>query len=759
MGEPLKTLRNRDRLLAVVLLALSLAGHLFLLSARHSASVVSGDEGTFLAMTESLALDGDLVFGAPDLERLEAAPQRGRKSVILQEYGDRIAYSKPVLYPLLAAPWYRLGGVAGLIALNVVALAAAMWLAWSALSRFGWSRPAVTVATFGGTSVVLGYAAWTMSDSLQASMTLAGLALGLAGVRDRAVPGEPGSKTEQAAVAPMVGGSARLFDRAWAPYLGVALVALTAGMRLPNLVLAAAPVLAWLFRGRWRRAVLLGALVVIAGGVGFAFNHRLAGAFMPYKTVRATFNPESGYPVGAGAETAREQFSDKVALATQVIGVRPNLDPVVSSYSAFYFLAGRHSGLLWYFPIALILVAGGLRRPDAVSWAVLLTVAALVAFYLVWMPRNYFGGATFLGNRYFLTGYMGLLFVPRRSLSAKGLAWAWLVAVVVFLSACVSVLRTPERQRSSQSHAYAGLFRLLPYEATARDIDGRRDVYWTEEFFRFVDPYAVVDPTGFTLRAGDPGAEVLHANQREAAVVRFLARTDAGSGRLHYRGHGQELSFDLEPNENGAWGLVEIELKPARRRLAFWFHPDAPLWTRTHRFRLERVEGLAAGEERSAEVHYLGSMRLVPKFFRGVVMEASLPETAVAGGSESFAIRVRNTGSRFWSSSEMVPTRLGYRIYRLPRRPDDRPVRGRLQGFEGRVPRGSELETELEVRWPAKSGLYELVIDLNLGGAIWYGAWNQAPLARAEVRVGPISNPGDGRGGDPTDDPTAEPEG
>ncbi|MCP4203636.1 MAG: hypothetical protein GY769_17080 [bacterium] len=725
--------RSNDLKLAAVLLVVAVICQLSLLAARRTASVVSGDEGTFLAMVESLALDGDLVFGDADLDRLNEAPQVGRKAVILQAFGDETAYSKPVVYALLAAPWYRLAGVAGLIALNVVALALALLLGWAALARSGASNPATTVATFAGTGVFLSYVAWTMSDSLQASLTLIGLVLGLGSARPRTKVRSDGRSR--------FGGRLEDFwigvlDRSWSPYLGVALLALVVSMRLPNLALAGAPALAWLLRGRLKRSAVLAGIVLLVAGAGFLFNRELAGALVPYKAVRATFNPASGYPVGERAELAKEQFDETVALATQRVGFRPEWQPEVSLYSAAYFWLGRHTGLFWYFPAALLLLLAGLRRPDAVAWAVLAAAVALAVFYLVWMPRNYFGGATFLGNRYFLTGYAALLLMPRGGASRGALAATWLVALVVFSSAFASVLRARELDDSSQNHAYAGIFRLLPYEATARAIDGRRDVYWTNEFFRFVDPYAVVDPTGFSLRAGEPLAQVLHASRREAGVVRFLARADSAVGEVVYRGQGPEKRFEMQPTESGVWGLVEIELEPSRRRHKYWFDPAARPHSRTHRFGLR-----ATGDEQpsapasSAELHYLGSMRLVPKFFRGVTMSVELPRSGRAGKATDVPIRVRNTGYRFWSSSEMVPTRLGYRLYSLPRRKGDRPVAGRLQGFEGRVPRASELATELEVKWPRKPGRYELVVDLNLGGAVWYEAWNQEPLARGVVRV------------------------
>ena len=43
------------------------------------------------------------------------------------------------------------------------------------------------------------------------------------------------------------------------------------------------------------------------------------------------------------------------------------------------------------------------------GWTLLAGLGAIAIFYLVWLPENYFGGSTFVGNRYFLTSYAALL--------------------------------------------------------------------------------------------------------------------------------------------------------------------------------------------------------------------------------------------------------------------------------------------------------------------------------------------------------------
>ena len=130
---------RRIRWLTVAMGALAISAQLSLLVVRNTTSVVSGDEGTFLAMTESLALDGDLSFGFEDRQRLESYPKGGRQAVILQKTDSGISYSKPSLFPLLAAPWFKYFGTVGPILLNGVSLL---------LATVSWSYPRFHIFLF-----------------------------------------------------------------------------------------------------------------------------------------------------------------------------------------------------------------------------------------------------------------------------------------------------------------------------------------------------------------------------------------------------------------------------------------------------------------------------------------------------------------------------------------------------------------------------------------------------------------------------------
>ncbi len=705
----------RPATLSLLLGAAALAGFLALAHLRDSLHRVSGDEGTFLAMAASLALDRDLTFGPADRARLEAAPSEEEKAVILQRTARGLSYSKPSLYPLLAAPFHLAFGGAGLVVFNAIALALALWLAFAILRRRGPAgEAALTVVTFAGASVVLPYVLWRMSDALQVALALAGLAVAAAVGR--------GSRAEG-------GRLDRFLACPWAPALaGAALGALTA-LRYPNGLVAAAGLRA-LALARRRRALLLAASGAAAAFiVSTAINWGLTGVAVPYKAERASFDEETGYPAGAGAEQALRQFEE--GRATHSLGLAPQLEPAASAYAALYFLVGRHTGLLLYFPAALVLAGSLVRHPDAAGRALLLGAAALALFYLVWMPRNYFGGEGFIGNRYFLMGYPALLAGLPAPLRARRLVAAWAVSLVAFGSAALSVTRTRSIDRSSQNHASAGVCRLLPYESVAPAIDGRRDRYWSHEFVRFVDPYAQVGEWSFRLPAGGPPAELQVASKRRQGVLRFVVHSSAPEIAVVYRDWRRRRSYRLASSVGGADGLLEIESSAPWKRHPFWWNADDPFLVRAFRLAIRTPDGRPA----TTELRYLGPYHVPSRIFEREVLATALPAEASAGTVSRVAVQVRNRSPRYWTSEQVLPVYLSYRLLPGPGL-DGPPIEGVRTPLPGRVRPGAVLDGAIEVRWPDRPGEYTLVVDLVLEGVAWFADKTGSPLAEARVAVG-----------------------
>jgi len=564
--------------LATGLGLLAVVGLLYLGAHRPSLERLWGDEPTYLAMAVSLAWDADLVFDGADLERARRLWPPGPDGLILQRTGHGITFSKPILYAIVAAPFVRLFGQNGAIVVNVLALAMGLGLGLAYLFRIGdRGRAMVTLVTFAASGCLLPYVLWRMSEVLEVGLILAGLVLGVAWTR-----------------APE--GDETWLDRRTSAFISGVALGLAATMRYPNAAIAMAPIAVALIRRRTDRAALSMAGVIVAFAATTAVTFALTGAANPYKTVRSGFGPEVGYPVGDTAEVGLRRFDQEPA--TSLVGILP-LDLADSAYATLYFLVGRHTGLVFYLPAALILGATVLVRGDAVGRTVLAAGSVVAIFYLLWMPENYFGGGTFIGNRYLLAVYpaalVGLATLPGR----VALVTVWGVAALAFGSAALSVARTAEVDRTSQSHANAGLFRLLPYESTARNLDGNRDRYWDGDFVRFVDPFAEVFEDHFRLTGSTP-AELMIASHPGRERFRFSIVSVPAGATLHVRDWRGEQVMPVPAD-----GIVDVRPAPAWRRHRFWFYVEVDY--RVHTMQVSVRD--EAGRSVAADLRFVTSAR------------------------------------------------------------------------------------------------------------------------------------------------------
>jgi len=447
--------------------------------------------------------------------------------------------------------------------------------------------------------------------------------------------------------------------------------------------------------------------------------------------VRATFNTDTGYPVGPEAENAAGRFDfDR---ATYDSKKRLVESPLASVYSGVYFLFGRYTGLLLYFPMAFALAGSALRRADRVSWVVLSAVGALSVFYLVYLPFNYFGGAACVGNRYFLVSYAALPFALRRPPSRRLLTAVWILALLTAGSALVSVVSTRDRDTSLLNHAHAGIFRWLPYESTAAGLAGGQDVFWTQEFARFVDPYVRVSRWKFRLNSADPATEVAVANRRSDEQLRFLVLSSAPELELVYSDWGRRVRTPLK-NPLGKRGLVEIEPSRPLRYHPLWFRNA---WDHglPYHVRVFRLAIRSPGDEPvEAEIRYLGQEPWPREAFSREVLKAEVPERATAGTSSSISVRLRNTSEESWRGQGVFPVYLSFRLTPLDGK--ERLIEGSRTPI-GQVAPGGEVARTLIVEWPELPGRYRLTVDLLIEGVSWFEKQVGEPLSRTEVTVEP----------------------
>lgn len=689
---------------------------------------VWADEGTFLSMTASLALDGDLLFTEADLSRLDVSDP-GRSALILQRGARGIAYSKPVVLPLLAVPWWALFGDLGLVLLNATALGLGLWLGQRYLTRLAWKwsldrgervdpgdhsgHVAWLLVTFVFAAVVVPYVFWRMADLLQLCFNLIGLVLCLAHVRGIA-PSDVGGA--------MPGVRDRILDHRAAPWIGVILVALTTNMRLSNGALVLIPVLADALNRRWGRAVAKGMLAAATVALMATGTWLLTGAPEPYRAERTTFVPMTGYPAGSDAAQAMERFDIRPATHVNALG-----DAGRVAYSAVYFWLGRHTGLIFYFPAAVVFLGLAIRRSDRVTWACLAGAAVVLVFFIVWKPVNYFGGATFIGNRYFLSVYPAFLLAMARLPSWRALALAWLVAMTSYGSATLSIAQSKDFDQGSQNHTRAGLLRSLPYESTAHHLDGTRDQYWAGQFQRFVDRSAQVRGDHFELVAGRPDTGLMVAQWQDPGALRYIVQAEAPEATLvvtdwQLRKRRYAVGRDLAPGD-GSVG-IDLESFKAWRYHGFWFESRG-FWSRVLNMRLEAPEGT------TARLYHLGDPEQAAVAFNYERAPMDLPSRVEAGTRTTVILKARNMSGAFWRKGDVLEVTGRYRLWRD----------GELEVESGRfpIPRriggGELLELPMTVSWPAVPGTVKLELDLVLENIDWFQARLGGPVATAQVEV------------------------
>jgi hypothetical protein len=693
---------RRSKAAIVALSGMATLTLVWIATMRPSPRRLWGDEGTYVAMTESLVRDHDLIFGIPDRDWATEREPGPPLTVILQQAGQEVAYSKPILYPLLSAPLYAALGDWGMVLTNLLFLGLALAIAWRHLSGLGHPIDALWVlASFALCSALLPYIGWKMSDLVQAAVTLTGLLLALGPLQRRESP---------------------ISDRS--AVLGGLFLGMAVSMRYPAAALVAAAVLALVLHRKLRRAALL----LVATALTFVALDRISesmiGTANPYKAVRASFNAQTGYPV-AESDSAYRRFV--TARATQSAVWRPPAITRNTAYSAIYFFFGRHSGLLVYFPIALVLLGYCLRRPSRVGVMMIGGVGVISLFYLIWMPENYFGGSTFIGNRYFLGAFPALLVAVRRLPSPRVLATAWIVAALSWSSALISVASTQGLDDGSQSHTRAGVFRALPFESTAWKIDGVVDRFWDEDLLRFVDPFAEVARWNFRLETGKRPVEVMIATDWPSESFLFLvsATDPALELEIHDWGGTQVFSFPREDPDPP--GVVEFQTSTLWRQHSFWWKGgDKPYRVRTLRLRAISESDAPT----TAIVRYLGRGRVL-RPLSAEYLGPALPTAAVPGATTRLRVRARNTGRWPWGPDALLPIQIGYRILDEQ---DELASRGRAK-LERKIRKQETLDQALEIEWPEEPGDYRLVVELQRGPAARLGDAGRQTLVAGQIRV------------------------
>jgi len=360
------------------------------------------DGASYFAIIQSLAWDGDLVYTRDDIVRIRQRFDMGPTGLFLKKGKDgRLYFAKSFIYPLAAAPFFRLFDVSGVFFFNGLMLFFAVLLSYLLLKRYhppGRSLAFALIFLF--TSVTWVYIWWMQADLFNFFVMFAGLFFFF-------YP----------------------FRRGW-PFFLCAPFFFAAVLSKPtNAVPVGIVLLLLLYRKEWKKTLVLGLVFLgLFAALGFFFIQ--TGNDLNFMGgERRTFYGDYPY------EKPGASFASGFKMTADDYWQRLYLTPVIAALNLFYYFFGRFTGIfIYFFPACFILLLFCFQKKLAEDWFLLAAIAASVLiFILVFDPENYFGGGGSLGNRYFLNIFPLFFFLGHRHRLFR-FRWLPVLAAVLFLT-------------------------------------------------------------------------------------------------------------------------------------------------------------------------------------------------------------------------------------------------------------------------------------------------------------------------------------
>ncbi len=672
------------------------------------------DEPTTYLMALSLVRDGDLRCAGEDLARLADLdpPPQARLALRSGDGWRTLCFDRPLLYPLLAAPWVALGGLRGAVTLHALLFLLAVLLGFAVLRRAGPEHQALLLAMafFLAGAAFLSIFRW-QPHLLGMTALLASFTLLWTG--GRASPGgEP--RTARAAGSGVCLAMAAIVEPAVVIFALPLLARLGLRRAQRPAHAPARPMLAWLLG--------LGATL----GLWLAMSHGLTGHPFPHRPQeRAALSADE-------ARSHARQASEPAALGP---AAPPSQDAAMRRpggeilEDAGLLLWGRHIGLLPYFPLALPIALLFLlrRRHDALHLSLL---AAVAVFMLArWLAGSAAAAAqsSLPGNPDWLLIYPAFLFPLARlrpgrlslALGALAMLLVWPLLTAPWLGH-EPARRFPLSTLPLEVHLLGELPGFAPLALPA-----------SEEAVRLWLPAGETAQRDGTLRLTAGGRRELwleSARQMRSAVFEVRAHGRSSEVSIDFAGHRETARFERP--------AVQLRFAPRRPNKVLRSGTRARYFYRL-RVAARPVRGEAPGE---LSLTYLGPAELLARELYAVEWQGCGTPEAVEPEESFLALaRLINRSDHRWPARGAARVRLAYRWLD----PSGAAVDHRAEPSDLAAPvaAGDPLAAWLRVRAPARPGRYLLEIDPLFDRVAFFSERGDGATCRSAVEVLPAAPP------------------
>ncbi len=373
-----KTIRNVFLFLLLFIIFFSFSTDL----AKSKKGGFFSDESTYFAIMQSLAFDGDLQYTRADIIRIRENFWVGPMGLFLKKGRDgRLFYAKSFIYPLAAAPFFRLAGNHGILLFNGLMILAVLFMGFLLLRQHhepGKSFAFTLIYLFA--SITFIYIWWITADLFNFFVNFAGLFFFFYEFR----------------------------KPAWSLLAGIFFTA--AVFSKPNNLLHIGLLfLLLLFLKKWKKFLSLSLVCLLALAALFYFNYSQTGSLNYQGGERRSFYGDFPF------ERPDFAFAGGHQMSTDTYWNRFYISPAIVGFNLFYYVFGRFTGMfIYFFPACYLLLLFFFQKKKPEDWFLLAGIVAAVLFYVLLMPDNYFGGGGSLGNRYFLNIFPLFFFLGHR---------------------------------------------------------------------------------------------------------------------------------------------------------------------------------------------------------------------------------------------------------------------------------------------------------------------------------------------------------
>ena len=388
-----------------ILFTLILSGVSLSVNLLEATPYLFADEAIYHAMTLSLAYDRDLKYESKDLYRFYKEYPLGPRGIILKqtEESKDIIYAKFPIFSLIAAPFYRVFKTNGYLILNSLAWLSTIYLlyAWWGKTRNALILSIITMVCCSS----FNYIFWIHPETIAAFLTTFFLALW----RGLSL-------------------SAKLSK--YRSFLISASLAILCSFKPQMLLLALCPLISWSIHRQWRKIssstiYFLLCIVVLASLI-----YGLTDSLSPYSGNRKIFT--QNFPFD-GPDKSFDSSGDSWSTSDTSFVFETN----VFIQNLVYFWTGRFTGVIWYFPLAIVSLFLFFKMSKDTYGKILLPVLmSVVLVQIILIPSNYHGGGGALGNRYFVVYYPAFFLllpsIPRESIiKIAGIAASILTGIFI----------------------------------------------------------------------------------------------------------------------------------------------------------------------------------------------------------------------------------------------------------------------------------------------------------------------------------------